>query len=42
MWEFETLVVDGPHMDRRLELEYSTEWDGTRGSIVIEDAWLAD
>ena len=38
--EFETLVVDGPHMDRRIELEYSTEWDGTRGSVVVEDAWL--
>jgi len=38
--EFETLVVDGPHMDRRIELEYQTEWDGTRGSIVVEDAWL--
>ena len=38
--EFETLVTDGPHMDRRIELEYSTEWDGTRGSIVVEDAWL--
>jgi ABC transporter with metal-binding/Fe-S-binding domain ATP-binding protein len=38
--EFETLVVDGPHMDRRIELEYETEWDGSRGSIVVEDAWL--
>ena len=38
--EFETLVVDGPHMDRRIELAYSTEWDGTRGTIVVEDAWL--
>ena len=38
--EFETLVTDGPHMDRRIELEYSTEWDGTRGTIVVEDAWL--
>ncbi|MCU4719164.1 diphthine--ammonia ligase [Halapricum hydrolyticum] len=38
--EFETLVTDGPHMDRRIELEYDTEWDGTRGTIRIEDAWL--
>ena len=38
--EFETLVVDGPHMDRRIELESSTEWDGTRGTLVVEDAWL--
>jgi ABC transporter with metal-binding/Fe-S-binding domain ATP-binding protein len=40
--EFETLVVDGPHMDRRIEIEYETRWDGTRGSIDVIDAWLAD
>ncbi|WP_135663219.1 diphthine--ammonia ligase [Halorhabdus rudnickae] len=39
--EFETLVTDGPHMDRPIELEYGIEWDGTRGSIRVEDAWLA-
>jgi diphthine-ammonia ligase len=39
--EFETLVRDGPHMDRRIELDYETEWDGTRGTLVIEDAWLS-
>ncbi|MCU4800863.1 diphthine--ammonia ligase [Halobacteria archaeon HArc-gm2] len=38
--EFETLVTDGPHMDRPIRLEYETEWEGTRGSIRIEDAWL--
>ncbi|ARS89145.1 diphthine--ammonia ligase [Natrarchaeobaculum aegyptiacum] len=38
--EFETLVVDGPHMDRRIELEYDREWDGTRGRILVTDAWL--
>ncbi|MFC5970470.1 diphthine--ammonia ligase [Halomarina salina] len=38
--EFETLVVDGPHMDRRIELEYETVWEGTRGYLRIEDAWL--
>jgi ABC transporter with metal-binding/Fe-S-binding domain ATP-binding protein len=38
--EFETLVVDGPHMDRRIELEYDVEWDGTRGRIHVTDAWL--
>jgi ABC transporter with metal-binding/Fe-S-binding domain ATP-binding protein len=38
--EFETLVTDGPHMDRRIELEYETEWDGTRGRLRIDDAWL--
>jgi ABC transporter with metal-binding/Fe-S-binding domain ATP-binding protein len=39
--EYETLVTDGPHMDRRLELEYDTGWDGTRGSLQVQDAWLA-
>jgi len=39
--EFETLVTDGPHMDRRIELDYETEWDGTRGRLRIDDAWLA-
>ncbi len=38
--EFETLVVDGPHMDRRINLEYDTEWDGTRGRVRITDAHL--
>jgi len=38
--EFETLVVDGPHMDRRIDLEYETEWDGTRGRLRITDAQL--
>ena len=40
--EFETLVTDGPHMDRPIRLDYETEWDGDRGSIRIEDAWLGD
>jgi len=38
--EFETLVVDGPHMDRRIELETSVVWEGTRGHLAIEEAWL--
>ncbi|PSQ03559.1 ATP-binding protein [Halobacteriales archaeon QS_4_69_31] len=38
--EFETLVTDGPHMDRPIRLAYDTEWDGTRGTIQVEDAWL--
>jgi diphthine-ammonia ligase len=39
--EFETLVTDGPHMDRPIRLEYDTVWEGSRGYIEIEDAWLA-
>ncbi|THE64935.1 diphthine--ammonia ligase [Salinadaptatus halalkaliphilus] len=38
--EFETLVVDGPHMDRRLDLEYETTWDGSRGTIRVMEAQL--
>ena len=38
--EFETLVTDGPHMERQLELEYSTVWEGTRGHLEIENARL--
>ncbi len=38
--EFETFVTDGPHMSRPVELEYDTEWDGTRGRIRVTDAWL--
>jgi uncharacterized protein (TIGR00290 family) len=38
--EFETYVVDGPHMSRRIEMEYSTVWEGSRGHVVVEDAWL--
>ncbi|MEF8786320.1 MAG: diphthine--ammonia ligase [Haloarculaceae archaeon] len=38
--EFETFVTDGPHMDHRIELEYTTEWDGTRGTVTIDDARL--
>jgi len=39
--EYETLVTDGPHMDRPIELEYDVGWDGTRGRIVVRDARLA-
>lgn len=38
--EYETLVVDGPHMDRALRFEAAEEWDGTRGHLSIRDAWL--
>ncbi len=38
--EFETFVTDGPHMDSPIELDYTTEWDGTRGTVTIEDARL--
>jgi ABC transporter with metal-binding/Fe-S-binding domain ATP-binding protein len=40
--EFETLVTNGPHMDRPIEFDCETEWDGTRGRLRIIDAWLGD
>jgi len=39
--EFETLVTDGPHMDRPIRLEYEPFFDGVRGAVEITDAWLA-
>ena len=38
--EYETLVVAGPHLTGRLEIEWHTEWDGVRGQLVIESAEL--
>ena len=38
--EFETLVVDGPHMARPIDLDYTVEWDGVRGQIRVADARL--
>ncbi len=38
--EFETFVTDGPHMDRAIELEYETSFDGLRGRIRVTDARL--
>jgi diphthine-ammonia ligase len=38
--EFETLVTDGPHLERPIELAYETVWEGTRGHLEITDARL--
>ena len=38
--EYETLVVDGPHLDRPLQIDATPRWDGVRGHLVIEDARL--
>ena len=38
--EFETFVVDGPHMSRRVELAYETVWEGDRGYVDVTDAYL--
>jgi diphthine-ammonia ligase len=39
--EFETLVTDGPHMDRPMELSHDTVWEGNRGHLDITDAELS-
>ena len=38
--EFETYVVDGPHMDRRIDLTYERVWEGDRGHLEVTDADL--
>ncbi len=38
--EFETLVVDGPHMDRRIDLSFEPVWEGVRGRLRVTDAAL--
>ncbi|MES3517449.1 MAG: diphthine--ammonia ligase [Natronomonas sp.] len=38
--EYETIVTDGPHMDQRIEIDYETTFDGSRGTVKITDAWL--
>ena len=40
--EFETLVTDGPHMARPIELSSETVWEGIRGHIRVTDARLGD
>ncbi|MFC5134924.1 MULTISPECIES: diphthine--ammonia ligase [Haloferacaceae] len=38
--EFETFVVGGPHMNRRIDLSYRTVWEGDRGHVEVTDAEL--
>ncbi|MFA9418440.1 diphthine--ammonia ligase [Natrinema sp. HArc-T2] len=38
--EYQTIITDGPHMDRPITIEFETEWYGTWGRIRITDAWL--
>ena len=40
--EFETVVTDGPHMTRPIELNATPIFDGTRGHLEIEDARLGE
>ncbi|SDY35622.1 Dph6-related ATP pyrophosphatase [Halopenitus persicus] len=38
--EFETLVTDGPHMDRPIEIDAEPVWEGSRGHLRVTDARL--
>lgn len=40
--EFETFVTNGPHMSKRIALEYDTEWNDNSGRIRLTDAQLVD
>lgn len=39
--EYETLVTNGPHMSDRIEFTSEQVWEGSRGHLEIQDAWLA-
>jgi len=38
--EFETIVVDAPHMVNRIEITGKTDWQGNRGTWVLKSAKL--
>ncbi len=38
--EYESMVLNGPHMKRRIKVEYEKEWRVHSGKIIIKKAWL--
>jgi ABC transporter with metal-binding/Fe-S-binding domain ATP-binding protein len=38
--EYESMVLYGPHMRRRIRLEYEKEWRVHSGQITVKRAWL--
>lgn len=38
--EYETLVTDGPHMARRIDITAEPVWEGSRGELEITDVSL--
>ena len=38
--EYETFVTYGPHMKRRVRVDYEKEWKRDSGRIVVKKAWL--
>jgi len=39
--EFETIVVDAPHMSQRIAVSGHSNWEGNRGSWILESADLS-
>ena len=39
--EFETIVVDAPHMSERIAVSGHSNWEGNRGSWILESADLS-
>ena len=38
--EYESMVLYGPHMKKRVSVEYEKEWRVHSGKIVVKKAWL--
>lgn len=38
--EYESFVAYGPHMSRRVRVEYEKEWKRDSGKIIVKKAWL--
>ncbi len=38
--EYESFVAYGPHMRRRVRVEFEKAWKRDSGSILIQKAWL--
>ncbi|CAJ37806.1 diphthine--ammonia ligase [Methanocella arvoryzae] len=38
--EYESMVIGGPHMQRRICVDYEKEWRVHSGKIIVKEAWL--
>ena len=38
--EYESMVIGGPHMKRRICVDYEKEWRVHSGKIIVKKAWL--
>jgi diphthine-ammonia ligase len=38
--EYESMVLNGPHMKKRIRVEYEKEWRVHSGKITVKNAWL--